>query len=448
MNNELLTAILLAAFALCFGAGALWQIRRRQTPGRRVRRRVERMPSRRDNPAPQAKSPEPEKEALHGPGRPGMLAIAEVPGDATTADVYLQRALEADVPHYAEVEAEAPELRRIASLFSRCPILAREPNDGLAENVYAVSFSPAIEHALSSGFAPRVNATANDLHVIAMDASGAPMGTPMLVADYGWGEAPHMQILWDLLNPAEQKHFLEGELRKELNFIEQELPKLKLLIPAVLGLEWQKHFDELFELSRDVRRLGLEEGRAQERIVRADELAAAMRAVNRRIDGTIRTFSNSIKDVEEADLALTSSVGALHEREMAILFLRAITLIRVIASDDYMHGMRCSARIELNVKEFPDVHVLLDRARNIALNALETQSRSMTEAQMKLVDAVRKDADRLAREHDDLHARLEEDVARLQELIDRHLILQGHRRRFAVKLSEDGTLAALLVLQR
>lgn len=449
MNEELLTAVLLVACALCFGAGALWQIRRRQTAVRRTRaRRVERMPGRTEEVKKPAETPTPARPVIHSPGRPSMLAIAEVPGDATVADIYIQRALEVDLPHYAEVEAEPHDLKALAHLFEHCPALEREPDDGFAEDTYAVSFTPAVESAHKQGFSPRINATASDLHVLALDAHGAQLGQPIPTADYGWGTPSHINTLWDLLNPAEQKHFLEGELRNELDFIEKELPKLKLLIPAVRGLEWQKHYDELFELSRDVRRLGLEEGRAQERIARADELAAAMRGVNRRIDTSIKTFAHSIKDAEEADLALTSSVGSLHEREMAVLFLRAIAVIRVIASDDYMHGMRCSARLELNVKEFPDVHVLLDRARHIAVEALENRSRSMNEAEMTLVESVRKDADRLAEEHDELHARLERDVARLQALIDRHLILQGRRRRFAVRLKPDLSISALLVLQQ
>ena len=449
MHEELLTAVLLAACALCFGAGALWQIRRRQTPARRPRmRRVERMPGRAEDVKKPAEAPKPTRPELHGPARPGMLAIAEVPGDATHADVYIQRALEADLPHYAEVEAEPHDLKTLSHLFERCPILEREPGDGFAEDVYAVSFTPAIESAHLQGFSPRINATASDLHIIALDSHGAQLGLPMPTADYGWGTPSHINTLWNLMNPAEQKHFLDGELRSELEFIEKELPKLKLLIPAVRGLEWQKHFDELFELSRDVRRLGLEEGRVQERILRADDLAAAMRDVNRRIDTAIKTFAGSIKDAEEADLALTSCVGSLHEREMAVLFLRAIAVIRVIASDDYMHGMRCSARLELNVKEFPDVHLLLDRARRIAEEALVNRSRAMNDAEMALVENVRKDADRLAKEHDELHARLERDVARLQGLIDRHLILQGRRRRFAVRLKSDLSIGALLVLQQ
>ena len=138
----------------------------------------------------------------------------------------------------------------------------------------------------------------------------------------------------------------------------------------------------------------------------------------------------------------------MDEREVAVLFLRAIALMRVIASDDYIHGMRCSSRIALNVQEFPSVHPLLDKSRNIALQALEVESRGMNEAQMTLVASVKKDADRLADEHDAVVARLEKDVARLQKAIDRHLILQGKRRRYAVRMTPDNRVDALLVLER
>lgn len=82
------------------------------------------------------------------------------------------------------------------------------------------------------------------------------------------------------------------------------------------------------------------------------------------------------------------------------------------------------------------------------LQALEVESRGMNEAQMAFAAAVKKDADRLADEHDAVVARLEKDVARLQKAIDRHLILQGRRRRYAVRMTPDNRVDALLVLER
>mgnify|MGYP001777846761 FL=1 len=154
-----------------------------------------------------------------------------------------------------------------------------------------------------------------------------------------------------------------------------------------------------------------------------------------------------MKTAKDADEALTKAIPLAYERELSVLFLRAIALLRVIVGDDYCHGMRCSNHIALNVKNFPDMHRLLDRARNLALTALTNESRGLNDAELKALGDVKKDADLLAAAHDEVVARLEKDVERLQTAIDRHLILQGQPRRFAVRLDARGNLEALLVLE-
>lgn len=446
MDNSLITAFLLGACVVGCGAGVVWQVLRRKPA---AARRIERVGARpKFVRVPEAPKPEPEAaRPTVGVLRPDMLAFTTVAGDVTSAELFVQRALEIELPGYREVVLQPHEKQEFDGIFAHNAVLAWEPEDEFAADTYAVSFSPVIENALAAGFEPRVNATSNDLSVIAL-REGVEMGEPMSAPDYSWGGPQAVHRLFNLLDPAEQKHELEGELRKELDVIEERLRKLKLFIPAVRGHEWKHRWDELFDLSRDVRRLGLEEGRAQERTERADRLAAAMRAVNARIDTALKTYVNTIRTADEADHALTESIALMDEREVAVLFLRAIALMRVIASDDYIHGMRCSSRIALNVQEFPSVHPLLDKSRNIALQALEVESRGMNEAQMTLVASVKKDADRLADEHDAVVARLEKDVARLQKAIDRHLILQGKRRRYAVRMTPDNRVDALLVLER
>ena len=91
--------------------------------------------------------------------------------------------------------------------------------------------------------------------------------------------------------------------------------------------------------------------------------------------------------------------------------------------------------------------MLLDRARHIALDALETQSRGMSAKALHSAGELQRDADGLAKAHDAAVGRLMQDVDRLQTAIDRYLILQGRPRRFAVRMTPDNTVEALLVLE-
>ena len=449
MDSELLTGLLLGACGLGFGLGALWQIVRRKP---KTARRVERIGSRKHvaaTPLQEEKTAaaQPPRMPEVGVHRPAMLAITGVSGDLTAAEVFIQRAHSLDVPHFREMEVDPHDLRAVQCLFEHVNALAWNPQEDLSQRVFEVTFSPVIERALEAGYHPRVNATANDLQIMGVDEHGLELGEPMATPDYSWGAPARVHYLWSILNPAEHDHPLEGELRQEMETVKALLPKVQLFVTALDGRIWQQEVDELFDLSRDVRRLGLEEGRAQQRTERADELAAKMRAHNARIDEALEKLREGIRTLADADNALNQAIPLMHERELSILCLRAIALIRVIASDDYMHGMRCSSRIADNVKAFPDVHPLLDRARAVAYEAAETKSRAMTEAEMKLLGDVKKDADHLAEVHDEVVAELRDKMFALQETIDRYLIIQGRPRRHAVRIGEDNRIEAFLVLE-
>ena len=66
---------------------------------------------------------------------------------------------------------------------------------------------------------------------------------------------------------------------------------------------------------------------------------------------------------------------------------------------------------------------------------------------MDLAGQVKRDADLLGQAHDESVARLKTDVERLQTAIDHYLILQGRPRRYAVRMREDNTVEALMVLE-
>lgn len=445
MDNELLTAILLGVGAIGFGAGAAWQMIRRKPA--KTPRRVERMAARREEPAKAKVVETPARPPEMGVLRPSMLAVTPVAGDVTAAELFLQRAHEGDLPFYRKLETEAHDLRGVEGLFTRCPALAWTPEDDWAHDVYTVSFSPVVAQAWAAGHMPRVNATSMDLQVMALGEGGAVLGTPMGVADHEWGDAGLIQTLWELMNPAEREHELAGEVRNEIAEIDARLPKVRLMATALHTHEWENLRDELFDMLRDANRLGAEEGRATDRIKRLESIARFMRAKNAEIDATFDQLAASIKTAREADDALTQALPLTYERELSVLFLRAVALLRVITGDDYTHGMRCSNRIALNVKEFPDMHKLLDKARHIALDTLTHKSRALSDPELKVAADVKKDADMLAAAHDEVLGRLEKDVERLQTSIDRYLILQGGPPRFAVRLDGEGRLESLLVLE-
>ena len=445
MENDILTWALLGMGVLGFGAGAVWQTIRRKPA--KAPRRVERVAARASGPEKRPAAPEPVREPEAGVLRPTTLAVTPVAGDVTAAELFLQRAHEGDLPYYRELETDPHDLKGVSALFARCPTLEWTPEDDWAHDVYTVSFSPVVTTAWAAGHMPRVNATAMDLQIIALGDAGVQLGTPMGVADHEWGDAGRIQTLWELMNPAESEHVLAGELKAEIEEIDRRLPKVKLMTSALGGHEWTERRDEQRKEVRNTMTLQQQWGRAVDRVVRIEALAKFMRAKNDEIDRTLDELAGNMKTAKDADEALTKAIPLAYERELSVLFLRAIALLRVIVGDDYCHGMRCSNHIALNVKNFPDMHRLLDRARHLALDALTNESRGLNDAELKALGDVKKDADLLAAAHDEVVARLEKDVERLQTAIDRHLILQGQPRRFAVRLDARGNLEALLVLE-
>ena len=451
MDNEILTWLLIAACAAGFGGGAAWQaLRRRSKPlKRRTIDRVGARPTAPKMPQPEVKpAPEPVKRGpVVGVTRPSMLAFTTLEGSVTAADLFVQRSLDIDEDHYRTLPVPEEELKTLNALFARNCTLENEPGDGLSRHIYSLNFSKMIGDALRSGFMPHPNATSNDLQVIALGENAQALGRPMTVEDHEYGAFPHVTQLWMMCDPTDKKHELDGLLEEELNGVRQLLPRVKLLVTAVEGLAWDQRWDALFDLVRDVRRLGAGEGQAQERSERTDKLAQEMYAINRRIDESLATLEKNMKTPEEADVALTTCIPYILERELAVLYLRTLAVIRVVSGDNYLHGMHCSTYIARNVEKFPDVHALLDKARHIVYAAMEVQGRTMNAPAMDLAGQVKRDADLLGQAHDESVARLKTDVERLQTAIDHYLILQGRPRRYAVRMREDNTVEALMVLE-
>lgn len=449
MDNELITWLLIAAGLAGFGGGAAWQtLRRRATATKTRRRRVERMAARAQKPVvPKADEAPKTAPVKFGVLRPVMFAYTTLQGSVTAADLFVQRAQEADEDFYRALPIDPKDLKSLQGLFASVCALEWEPGCGLSRHTYSLNFSNMINAALNSGFMPHPNATSNDLQLIALADGSVRLGTGSSLEDFGVGAFPHITELWMMCDPADKKHELDDLLEHELNVIRAAMPRTKLLVSALQGMLWQQHWDELFDLVRDVRRLGAEAGRAQDRSARTDALAKAMYAVNASIDERLATLTRNIRTPAEADTALTNAIPFMAERELSVLFLRTLAVIRVISGDNYIHGMHCSSHIRLNVEGFPDVHALLDKARHIAFDVLENGSHGMSATELQFAGNIKTDADKLAKAHNEVVERLWEDVERLQTEIDRFLILQGRPRRYAVRLNEANEVEALLVLE-
>ena len=123
---------------------------------------------------------------------------------------------------------------------------------------------------------------------------------------------------------------LAGELKAEIEEIDRRLPKVKLMTTALGGHEWTERRDELFDCARDANRLGAEEGRAVDRVTRIEALAQFMRTKNVEIDKTLDELAGNMKTAKDADEALTKAIPLAYERELSVLFLRAINTVEVI----------------------------------------------------------------------------------------------------------------------
>ena len=245
------------------------------------------------------------------------------------------------------------------------------------------------------------------------------------------------------------KHFFT--LRRENDMLTARVAELEGRLSAYREMAAAAQTDSLAAaIAADTLGVGLE-GMSQYRYMTARTVA---NSINR--DRNFITLNRGLSHGVMTDMAVITPDGAMvgyvvgcSERYSVVLPLLN-TDFRTsgkIVGDDYCHGMRCSNHIALNVKNFPDMHRLLDRARHLALDALTNESRGLNDAELKALGEVKKDADLLAAAHDEVVARLEKDVERLQTAIDRHLILQGQPRRFAVRLDARGNLEALLVLE-
>ena len=454
MQHDLFTWILILACLLCLGAGIVWQVFRRfdgRRAQKKVHRRVERVGRRPESTIPKTANAEEENKEgpkeYQGVARPVMLAITTLPDRLSASDLFIQRALEIDEPFYNEIPVDPKELKPLEALFARNVALARVPGDDLSRYVYSLNFSHMIQEAYLKGFMPHPNATSADLSIVALDEHAQPLGDVMPVEDFGFGVESHVQALWELCNPVEKKHELNDLLEEELSLVRNLMPRAKLLVAAVQGVAWTAHWDELFDLVRDVRRVGAQPGKAQERCERIDTLAKKLYAINVRIDVTIQTMVKNIRTPLEADMALTNAVAYMIERELSVLFLRVLALIRVMSGDTYLHSIHCSSNIAKNVLLFPDFKALLEKAQQIAYEAMEQHSRGYTEEVMSLVGQVKKDAEALECEYEESMKCLKADMLRVQASVDQFLILQSRPRRFAVKLNPDNTIAALLILE-
>ncbi len=442
------------AAAAAVGAGFVWQMMRRRTvkppmPSVEHRDPASGLPT--ANAAPgegaEAKSQAVLDFEAVGPGRPTMLAVTAMRGDATVAEVFIQRAFKIDREYWRSLDIGFHEARGLDCLFANVNKLAWVPGSAFERHIYAVSFSPVLEEALRQGFHPRANAVASDLQICAIDASGVQMGEPMLMPDSSWGQPGRVHALWCALNPSDKEHPLKKELDAELSVLADHVGGILKYVSALAARNWQLRYDELKELADDFSRIGAETGPATERTARIDALENVVNASATRIDADIADRTGLMRTLEDTDHSLQYVTACIAVREVIVRIRRVLSILRVMGGDTLAHELHGATEIEQDITAFPDVKPVLAKAQQIADEALKREARTMNEAEIQLAGAVSQHAKELAQLHDAYFEQLNADVRRVQAELDRWIINQSHHQRYAVRVSDDGQIEDMFVLE-
>lgn len=382
-----------------------------------------------------------------GVKRPTMLAVTAMRGDTAASELFIQRAFKIDRAFWHELEVSFHEMRRLDCLFAEANKLAWVPGSAFERHIFAVSFSPVLEEALKQGYHPRVNATAADLQIVAIDETGRQLGEPMQVPDYAWGEPARVHALWCALNPADKPHELEGELVDELGVLKERVAALTEHVAALTARNWQQRFDRLFDISEDLRRIGAEGGQAAERHVRIDDIVNEVRGDAKRIDDAVAERARTVESIEDADDALMHAIAYLYVRELTVRMLRVCALLRVMAGDTFAREVHCANHIISDLDEFTDVRALIVAAAVVAHAPLESENhRAMSDGEVERAGAIARHSRELERLHDTLEAQLREQALDLQAKVDKCLLWQSHPRRYAVRIDDTGHLEKMFVL--
>ena len=455
--NELTGVVASVAGCLAVGAGFAWQMMRRKTVKPKVNQKIVSKDRRDANGAP-VPNDHPAKDAVQktqavydfeavGVKRPTMLAVTAIRGVATFAEVFVQRAFKIDREHWRELEISSREKKSLSCLFTNACKLAWVPGSAFERHIYAVSFSPLLEEALKQGFHPRVNATAADLQICAIDETGTQLGEPMLLPDHSWGEPARVHALWCALNPTDKPHELAGELRKEVALLKERVSALAPYVSALTQRTWQMRMDEIIDLAHDLRRIGAETGQASERNARTDALALAMRSDAARIDEMVATHAKSVHTLEDADDALVHAIAYMHVRELNVRVLRCLALLRVIGGDTFAKEMHCANHVTSDVDDFTDVRPLIAAAEAIAHDYLVSGSgKTLSDTEVSRAGAITRHARELLETHDRMVADLRVEAQSVQEEIDRCLLWQSRPRRYAVRIDDYGNIEKMFVL--
>lgn len=457
--DELHSAVTLGAAAAVVAAGLGWQLWRRRTfkprvyrPNKAVSedRRDERgAPIPNDTPSKDAVQKTDEVYAFESVNvkRPTMLAVTAHEGDATAAELFIQRAYKIDREHWRELPVSEFEKRDLSCLFAYVNKLDWVPGSAFERHIYAVSFSPVLEEALKQGYHPRANATAADLQFCCIDENGKQLGEPMLMPDHAWGQTARVHALWCALNPADKPHELAGELFKEVETLKQHLEKLAPHVAALTLRTWQQRVDEIVDLAHDLRRLGPEEGAALERNARTDVIAANMRMEAKRIDDMVAERAKSVHTLEEADEALVHAIAFMHVRELIVRVLRICAIMRVIGGDSFEREVHCANHVTSDIAQFTDVRPLLNAVQALAHTSFEDgAARALADSHVEKTGAVYRHSKELLETHDALVEELQQEAGRVQYEIDRCLLCQSRPRRYAVRVSDDGAIEKFFIL--
>ena len=146
-HEELWGAVAPAIAVAAVAAGFAWQMMRRKTVKPKVRPEPMSwkkdpktgLPIPNDDPAKGAEKTDAGVERFRAVGvkRPTMLAVTAIQGEATAAELFIQRAFKIDRPFWRPLDVSFHEKRNLDCLFSNVNKLAWVPGSAFERHFYA-----------------------------------------------------------------------------------------------------------------------------------------------------------------------------------------------------------------------------------------------------------------------------------------------------------------------
>lgn len=377
--------------------------------------------------------------------RPTMLALTTARAHAVAPEVFIQRAFKIDREHWLEVESTPETCRKFDALFAHVCQLAWVPGSAFERHIYSVSFAPELEEALKEGiFRPGSSAGAVT-HVKAIDENGETLGEPMKMSLEG-SQFGLVASLWAAFNPKGISLELRSELDKENAELARRLAQLPNHVAYETVAGWTMRYSSLSAVVAAIK-AGLSEDQVEDYLKEIDGILKDMSAQADVIDEAVSARAKSVFSLEDADDALVHAIAYMYVRDLTVRVMRICLLLRVAIGHSFEDEVRCANAVAGDVNQFTDVRVLIATAHKAAHDKLDLSSvRTAGAHEIARASAIGKHAEELEKLHDEFVADLKKEARKVQQDIDQALLRHARMHCFAVRVSDDGRVEKLFVL--